>query len=670
MNIALAQMEVVPGQPKKNLETMLRMIIQAKQRGAHLIAFPEMCVGGYLLGDRFLRDTFCRDLMEYNEDLRKASDGIAIAYGNIFLDEHINQRVGDNKHHPNKDGRTRKYNAVYIFQDGKPVRRLRETNLLPLGVQPKTLLPNYRFFDDERYFFSLEDVAKDFGVSLESLLFPFLIRVDGQDVPVGFEICEDLWCEDYRRNGEAQNVTKILIKNGAQQIVNISASPWTFGKNDARDRRIQFLKQEAGEDFRSFFYVNCTGTQNNGKNIITFDGGSTIYNADGKPIALCKEPYKEELLVMDTETIPRRPVVEREEKPMIAQKLDAIITGLQHLKDIRGAQEQPRYVIGMSGGVDSAVVAAILTLAVGPDKVLGINMPTRFNAAATKQSAKYTAEQLGIAYHEVPIEELALLNERILDTYDFDGKSRTLNAVQRGNVAAKIRGTNLLSNLAAKYGALFTNNGNKLEVALGYATLYGDVNGAVCPIADLLKIEIFELAKYLNEQVFGREVISTSVIPDDLCHFGDAQILPSAELEEKQIDPMKFFYHDALLAMAMDYQRKTIEDFAQWFIDGTLHQKVAAALVGLGKTPEWGQRIMERWNVTNPQNFIDDLEWFFPLAEQSVFKRVQTGPIIDVSKSAFGYDERESQLPWQPTRVYDRLKQEVLALSRYTPQDS
>ena len=146
--------------------------------------------------------------MEYNEILNEASNGIAIAYGNIYVDKFINKRVNDDSFHPNKDGRSRKYNSVYVFQDGNSVSRLRETKILPPGIQPKSLLPNYRIFDDERYFFSTQDIAKDFGVSLESLLQPLLLRIDREEVSIGFELCEDLWCNDYRRNCHASESYK------------------------------------------------------------------------------------------------------------------------------------------------------------------------------------------------------------------------------------------------------------------------------------------------------------------------------------------------------------------------------------------------------------------------------------------------------------------------------
>lgn len=657
MKIALAQMNVIPGRPKKNLETMLRMIDEAKQQNVDLIAFPELCISGYLVGDKWTEEAFGEGMMSFNKDLLEASQGIAIAYGNIFVDKDINQRVGDTTAHPNKDGRSRKYNGVYVVQNGKAAPRLKPTKFLPEGVQPKGLLPNYRFFDDERYFFGLEDIAKDFDVPLEELAQPFLIEVDGKIVPFGVETCEDLWCEDYRRKGEAQNVTKMLIDNGAQYIINLSASPWTFGKNGARDKRIQFLKEDSGDSFVPFFYVNCVGAQNNGKNIITFDGGSTAYNREGQSVVLTREPYVEQLLIISDDNL-NKGLVTRAEKPRIAQKLDTIIQGIRHLKDVLGLEEQPKYIHAMSGGVDSAVTAALLALAVGADKVLGINEPTEFNSEKTKKAAAETAAKLGIAYMVLPIGEFAQANEALLEKYDLFSTQRFTD-LQRGNIAAKIRGTAILSNLAAKHGALFTNNGNKLEVALGYATLYGDVNGAIAPIADLTKAEVFELARYLNEQVFHDNVIPEVLLPDELFHF---QIPPSAELEQDQVDPMKFGYHDALLTMITDYKKASAEDLLIWFKQGTLHQQIAAALE---RDADYGYALMERWGVNQSEEFVKDLEWFMPTIQRNVFKRVQAPGIIVTSKSAYGYDIRESMLPWETSRKYDHLRREVLGNEKY-----
>src|SRR5512134_622856 len=157
MKIALAQMEVIPGKIDHNVHIMLDMITQAKNEAADLIVFPELCISGYILSDQWVSESFCAALMEYNQVFMQASHGIAIVYGNIYLDQEINRRMTDDAYHPNKDGRTRKYNGVYVFQNGRPARRVKEGNILPQGVQPKTLLPQYRIFDDERYYFSLQD---------------------------------------------------------------------------------------------------------------------------------------------------------------------------------------------------------------------------------------------------------------------------------------------------------------------------------------------------------------------------------------------------------------------------------------------------------------------------------------------------------------------------------
>lgn len=660
MKVALAQMEVVPNQPRKNLETMLEMIGKAKREGADLIAFPELAIPGYLIGDLFYRDDLHREFMSFNDEIRKASNGIAIAYGNIAVDanEEINARTGATGLHPNKDGRSRKYNAVYVFQNGKPAPRLRPVDALPEGVEPKHLLPNYRFFDDERYFFSLGDVAKDFGLTLEKIAQPFLIEAGGRQVPVGFEVCEDLWCADYRRDGEAENITRALIDNGAEMIVNISASPWTHGKNNARDRRIAFLAQESGKDFVPFLYVNNTGAQNNGKNIITFDGGSTIYNSEGKPVRFSPAPYKEELIIVEDADF-QRPPVERVEKPRIAQKYDAIIQGLRHVKDMTGMEGQPRYVIGLSGGIDSAVVAALLVQAVGADKVLAINMPTRFNSGKTKDAARQIAESLGIGYAQIPIEELVNANIALIDAFDLDGsKEKLAESDYVENVAAKIRGTSILSNIAGKYGALFTNNGNKTEVALGYATLYGDVGGAIAPIGDLTKREVFELARYINERA-GREIIPERLIPDKLFRYREDQIASGPELKEKQASQIKLGYHCSLVEAMTAFMIKTPEDFLQWYLDGTLEKNLD---IPTGLLPRYG--------LDKPASFVHDLEWVVRKVQGNVFKRVQGPPIIVTSPTAFGYDRRESILPNLATRRYHQLKERVLRMEAYRAREA
>jgi NAD+ synthase (glutamine-hydrolysing) len=642
VKIALGQVNVIPNKPDENLQKMLKMVKEAKAQSVDLIAFPEMCVGGYLLSDKWQDDNFCSNLMGYNQILREASDGIAIAYGNVYVDKFINARVGDNAFHPNKDGRTRKYNSVYVFQDRKPVSRLKCTNILPEGIQLKTLLPNYRIFDEERYFFSTQDIAKDFSVPLESLLQPFLVLVDGKEMPIGFELCEDLWCEDYRRNGQALNPTKILIDNGARLIVNLSASPWTFGKNRTRDRRIKFLKKESYNDFVPFLYVNCVGAQNNGKNIVVFDGASTVYNTDGFPIILGNSKYQEELLVVCESDFSRKPV-ERIEAEKIEAKFNAIIAGLRHMNDILG--HIPKYVIGLSGGIDSAVVASLLTIAVGKENVIAVNMPTKYNKQETQDCAKHVAEKLSIEYVVVPISQLVELNRQLIITKTDAG---ILDSILEQNIQAKVR-TQILSNLAQKHNALYTCNANKWEIATGYCTLDGDARGAVAPIADLTKYEVVLLAQYLNRYAFKTEVIPRNLV--------NLEILPGAELEFQQPNPLKLGYHCALIEAFMDYRSKSAEDIMQWYLDRTLEEN-------LGVTTE----LIRNHRIDNPYEFIRDLEWFNSQVQKSVFKRIQGQPIILLTKTAYGYDRRESILPEDTvTLKYKKLKTQILSMESYKP---
>jgi NAD+ synthase (glutamine-hydrolysing) len=642
MKFALGQIEVEGGNPRANIDRMLSMIEDAKSLGIDLIIFPEMAVGGYFLGDKWLNDSYVEDLMSYNDKILAASDGIAVSWGNVYLDtsREISKRTNSKGYHPNKDGRSRKYNALYVCQNGKYSKRLNEVPFFPEGVQAKTHLPNYRFFDDERYFFSLKSVAIDFDVSIRDLVSPFVLEINGKNVPIGFEICEDLWCEDYREGLKSLNVTNYLIEAGAEFIMNLSSLLWTYGKNVARDRRIHFLRKDC-TDFVPFFYVNCTGVQNNGKNFITFDGGSTVYNREGLPIRFNTEPYKEEMIVINQEELQGEALV-RKNEDKIKEKYLAIIQGLRAQKQIFG--KYPKIIIGLSGGIDSSLSAALLFKAFGKENVLGVNMPTKYNSAETQGTAKYLADKLGIEYHIIPIETLVNENVKLLEV---DGVS--LSSSDEENVQAKIRGTSIQSNLAAKYRGLFVNNGNKLEVALGYATLYGDWGGAIAPLGDLTKTEVVEMSRYMNKEIFHKEVIPERLFPDELFRFGDKQIVPSAELKEAQVDPMKFGYHCKLLEAITDYKKKSIEEVMQWYLDGVLCDKL-----------DMSEEMFTRWNLDDPKEFVHDLEWFYSAIERNVFKRVQAPPIIITSKSSYGYDIRESILPIQRTCKFESLKNKIL----------
>ena len=653
MKIALAQMEVIPGKSDKNLRTMLNMIQLAKNEAIDLVVFPELCISGYILSDLWVSDSFCDALTDLNNSILEASTGIAIIYGNIYVDRKINERWNDSACHPNKDGRTRKYNAAYVVQNGKPAERIKENSILPKGVQPKTLLPQYRIFDDERYFFSLQDVAKDAGVFLPELAQPFVIVVNGSKKIIGLEVCEDLWCIDYRSGGKPLKITNMLIDNGAEMIINISASPWNYGKNASRDKRIAFLKEQAGDRFVPFLYVNNVGVQNNGKNFITFDGGTTAYNRDGEPVLILEQSYKEELVFFDDTLFSKKPL-KRKEEPKMLRKFDALIAGIKHMHLFIGENEPLRFVIGLSGGIDSAVVASLLTIACGKENVFAINMPSVHNVQRTRETARYIADKLGIEFFIVPIDSFISSHDLFREFDKIFHPSREAIDLSDENIQAKVRGTSILSNVAGRYNRFFTCNGNKLEIALGYTTLYGDVNGALAPIGDLTKTEVYEMARFLNDVVFQDDIIPPSLFPDECFSFDGQWIVPSPELKKDQIDPIRFGYHCALIEALTDFIRKSPEDILEWYLNGQLEKNLRI-----------DKRLLARWGINDPRLFVNDLEWFVSTIQKNVFKRIQAPPIIITSRSSYGYDIRESMLPFQKTNRYENLKSEILKMGKY-----
>ena len=644
MNIALAQIDIKAGDPKANVDKMLKYIAKAKSEEADVIAFPEMAVGGYLLGDLWLDDEYCRYLMEFNEQIIEASEGIVVIWGNVYLEERDKlyrvdpgDYMGTSFRNVHRDGRKRRYNTAYAYQNKTPMKRYQQSAAIPDGMQFKSLLPNYREFDDKRYFASTLDLIESGCIEEYEACTPFEMNFKGEVYRIAVELCEDLWCEDYDFNP-----TKIMHKR-SDVIINLSSSPWTYGKNKARDRRVKKVINWRVEGTVPFYYVNCVGVQNNGKNFFTFDGGSTVYGLDGRPKVLAKKPYEEELIICNSNEIPTL-TAKRKNRMMIEDKYLAIVRGIQHLRDMLGFE---KYTIGLSGGIDSAVVACLLVKAVGKENVLAINMPSKYNSDRTKVAAEKIARRLGINYEVVSIE--AMNKENINSILNFvDPRDNRVDLLAE-NIQAKIRGTSLLSNIAEATGSLFTNNGNKVETALGYATLYGDVGGAVSPIADLTKEEVYKMAWYLNDECFKKNPIPKNLLPNKYYQFESNQIQPSAELKDAQVDPIKIGYHCKLVEQFMDYMKKSPVDIMQWWLDGVLPEK-------LGMSEE----LMEIYELRDARIFLDDLEWFCRQMRANVFKRVQSPPNIVVSKTAFGYDLRESILPWfrftsKEQELYDKI---------------
>lgn len=641
MRIALAQIQVEAGKPQENVDRLLHFIENASQSHADMVCAPEMCIGGYLLGDLWLDDDYCRDLMHYNNQIAQAArkHSIAVSFGNIYLEDDINKRLGIEGYHPNHDGRLRRYNAVYVFdKNGEPAKRaFDQDSMMPKGVEIKTNLPNYRIFDDERYFFSKLDHCLDFGINLESSYVPF--EINGEHI--GMALCEDLWCEDYRLHENSINPTLWLIKNNASIVVNASASPWTYGKNKARDKRVEYVYSEIKNQVSmsdsltkpsfliskpKLLYVNCIGVQNNGKNLVIFDGGSTVYNENGQP-CIYDNQYNPCLMSVETDYLPKP--TPRIVGSKIQQKYSGIIWAI---KQFLGGT---KVINGVSGGIDSAVTTALYVKALGKDKVIGVNMPSKYNKDITKSAAKKLCNNLGIRYHVVPIEELAETTRSTLIKYQYDSRSCfsdidtdcQIPQLVDENLQAKIRAISILSNIAQIEGGVYSCNGNKVELAIGYFTLDADGRGALNPIGDLTKEEVYDLGHYLNKEIFKSEIIPNEILDPEI-------IIPSAELASGQYDPIKVGYHCRILDKMTNYKISSATTFMELWLSGKLHEYLDIPL-----------SLMERYSMTDGEKFVADLKWFLSRERNQVFKRVQSVPIILLSKTSYGYDRRESIMP-------------------------
>ena len=715
--VALAQMEVRAGRPDLNVESMLGFIGRARAAGAAIVAFPEMCIPGYILGDAWEIDALVEDFEGWSDAVRDASRGIAVVFGNVALDR---AAIGE-------DGRVRKLNAAWVCHDGRFVERAGLPAPLPHGVHPKTLHPNYRFFDDDRHFYSLRKIAGETGTRVSDWTIPYEIPAGGGVLRLGVQLCEDVWHQDYRDRHETLDTLRAWHRAGADLVINLSASPWTWQKNDKRHR---VVREAMARSPAPFFYVNQVGAQNNGKNVLVFDGDTCGYRTDGS-LAGRAPPWREAMLMFGgggggaesaesaggtgsaggigsdgsagsaegagcdgstgnagsdgslagappwREAMPvfggsgggaggigsagrvgsdgsaegagsdgsAESVGIAPEQTEIEAIHDAIVTGLRHLDHVRGCGN--RYLIGVSGGIDSGVVACMLRIAFGPERVFAVNMPTRFNAAVTRENARSLCEALGVDYLSCPIEDLYRALSARIRAAGFEREPGTYTRLVDENLQARIRGSDVLAGIAAKCGLVFTNNGNKTEVALGYATLYGDVNGAVAPIADLYKTQVFALARHLNETVFRREVIPRNLI--------DGGTVPSAELSEAQDvtrglgDPIKYGYHDALLRQLVEYRRHPL-DLLEWYRAGVLPERIG-----------WGDEDRLRAYFPDARAFVEDLEWVAGQLRASCFKRIQAPPIIVLSKRAFGFDLRESQLPAYAPRAWERAKRALLS---------
>jgi NAD+ synthase (glutamine-hydrolysing) len=625
----LVQMEVLPGRPAENTARILGAIATTRRKGAALVAFPELAIPGYLIGDEWEREAFLRECEACGERVRAASAGITVVFGNVAMD--WTRR--------NEDGRVRKYNALFVARDGRFQRPL--DGVYDFTI--KTLLPNYREFDDSRHFFDLRKLAFEEGRTVADLLRP--IPVGG--LRLGGVLCEDAWDLDY-----AVSPLRVLAEQGVDLFVNISCSPFTVNKNHKRNRVFSRLATELG---RPLLYVNSVGLQDNGKTVFTFDGASCVYDGHGHQCA-GPAPFTEGVLELE---VPLRgafgaPLELRDDD--IGAIYAALRYGTAKFMARCGIE---RVVVGVSGGIDSAVVAALYRDILPPDRLLLVNMPSRYNSPRTRTLAQQVAANLGALYAELPIEESVRLTAAQLDGLEVataDGRlRRTLKLTETAleNVQARDRSGRVLAAAAAAFGGVFTCNANKSEATVGYTTLYGDLGGYLANLADLWKGEVYALARHLNAAVYRRVVIPQGcldVIPS-------AELSPAQDIEQGRGDPLNYPYHDCLFRSWVEWwNRATPEDILEWYLAGTLETQIGFA----GNLAD---------AFPTPAAFIADLErWWSHYQGLGVAKRIQAPPILAVKRRAFGFDHREAQIGARYTRRYEELKRAALEAAGDSPQ--
>ena len=621
IQVRLVQMEVLPGRPRENTATMLARMAEAKTAGIQLLVFPEMAIPGYLLGDEWERVAFLRECEACGEEIRAASAGITVIFGNVGIDWRLK----------NEDGRTRKYNALFVAESGCFIGPKEG----PYPFVIKTLMPNYREFDDSRYFYDSRKLANELGRPLSELVAP-VVTSCGR---IGAMLCEDAWDSDYD-----VSPLGILAEQGVDWVVNASCSPFTFNKNNKRNR---VFAAAAAKIQRPLIYVNTIGLQNNGKTVFTFDGASCIYDGHGnsiEPLAPFAEGVLDFFLPLGGAHSFGVPIIPREDD--VAMLFEAIAYGTHRFMKSCGVE---RVVVGASGGIDSAVVAAIYGCILPPECLLLVNMPSQFNSTTTISLARELARNLGCGYMEIPIEESVSLTRGQLVEIEahWPAAKRTFppSELVMENIQARDRSSRVLAAVAAAFGAVFTCNANKSEMTVGYTTLYGDLGGYLANIADLWKGEVYALGRYLNRCVYKRTVIPEGIFT----------VTPSAELSAAQAvdegkgDPLIYPYHDCLFRVWVeDWNRVTPEEILEWFREGTLEAHISY----FGKVNELFPSV---------KAFIADLErWWNQYQGMGVAKRIQAPPVLAVKRRAFGFDHRESQMGSRYTRRYEALKKELI----------
>ena len=557
LRLGMAQINTTVGDFVGNTERIVKRIDEARSFGVDLLTFPELAICGYPPEDLLFKAQFIAENSKALQTVIEHSSGITVIIGFVDAREDI-------------------YNAAAIIHDGKLI-----------DVYHKMFLPNYGVFDEKRYFHPGSECPV------------YIIAGTG----VGVNICEDIWQE----SGPAT----VQTYAGAEVIVNISSSPYHFGKGNVRE---SMLAVRASDNVAIVAYNNLIG----GQDELVFDGGSLILDEKGQIVARGKQ-FVEDLIVADlnvesvsrarlhdprwSKTSPSTKIMVSEmpvkgSKPDLPKReiqvrefpgevYDALVLGTS---DYIAKNGFSKVVIGLSGGVDSAIVATIAVDALGKSNVVGVAMPSRYSSAGSLSDAKLLAKNLGIKLLDIPIEKVFKAYLETL-TAVF---AKTKPNVAEENIQARIRG-NFLMALSNKFGWLVLTTGNKSEYATGYTTLYGDMAGGFAVIKDVPKTMVYELVKYRNEQA-GYDLIPSTVIEKP----------PSAELRPNQKDSDSLPPYEVLDPILTAY----VEE------DKSIEQIIAAGF------PE------------------ADVKRAARLVDASEYKRRQSPPGVKITLRAFGRDRR------------------------------
>ena len=560
MKIGLLQLNSTVGDFAANREKLLRAHAGAVARGAEFVLAPELFLCGYPPRDLLLRDDFVEANLAALAETAKQTGAVPLCVG----------FVGKN---PERPGRAL-VNAAAVLQNGKIVWRT-----------AKSLLPTYDVFDEDRYFEPAKKIE------------PF--EFNGKKL--GLTICEDIWNDEdfwperlYRRDP-----IKELVLQGAEIILNISASPWHVGKERTR---LEMLRRVARDEKIPLAQVNAIG----GNDELIFDGHSVALDAHGELLALGKS-FAEEVLVVDmkwgggggagTQAGPGVPdssnppgvltetSTVRNFPPPEELLFSALSLGVRDYVHKCGFNS---VIVGLSGGIDSALVAAIATHALGAENIMGVAMPARYSSSGSLTDAALLAKKLGIRYEVLPIEPVFNSVEKQLEKVFAGTKPNEAEE----NIQSRLRGVTLMA-LSNKFGALVLTTGNKSEMAVGYCTLYGDMNGALAPIADVLKTDVYKIARWVNRE---REIIPH----DSLVKPPSAELRPG-QTDQDSLPPYGIL--DAILDLYVVKDLSKAEIVARGF---------AAAVVN---------------DVVNKVNFTE-------------YKRRQAAPGLKISPRAFGMGRR------------------------------